>query len=244
MVLLTVITIKVMRLLIKILIIYQFIVSDNSFSQTLNINENSKLITVKNDDNSVFVGKIDGVNKKGILTFSNGDSQIGYWKKDTLHGFGKKKFFDGKIEQGVWRRGILKTKYDSLEFYDDGGIKTDVKEKINGNWECRNYLPNEKYISTTHYENFILKYERFRFPYEKWVSYNENGKIHGDYITYLEGNKDENGSYSTYIDTLGTYVNGKRDGLWMKKYKGGSNLNMNEFIYENDKNIVQMILIC
>ena len=93
MVLLTVITIKVMRLLIKILIIYQFIVSDNSFSQTLNINENSKLITVKNDDNSVFVGKIDGVNKKGIVTFSNGDSQIGYWKKDTLHGFGKKKFF-------------------------------------------------------------------------------------------------------------------------------------------------------
>ena len=75
MVLLTVITIKVMRLLIKFLFIYQFIVSFNSFSQTLIINENSKLVTIKNEDNSVFVGKIDGVNKKGILTFSNGDKQ-------------------------------------------------------------------------------------------------------------------------------------------------------------------------
>lgn len=226
-----------MRLLIKMLFIYQFIVGYNSFSQTLNINENSKLITVKNDDNSVFVGKIDGINKKGILTFSNGDIQIGYWKKDTLNGFGIKKYFDGKIEQGVWRRGLLKTNYDSLEFYDDGGIKTAVKEKNNGNWECRYFLPNQKEKSIKYYENSKLKYERFwsdnNKGFKKEVNYGEFGKMNGLYITYQEPIIDTDGKGTVPYDTIGKYVNGKRDGEWMKKYKGTSNLNMSEFIYQD-----------
>ena len=230
-----------MRLLIKFLFIYQFIVSYNSFSQQiLTINENSKLVTIKSEDNSVFVGKIDGVNKKGILTFSNGNKHIGYWRKDTLKGFGKKIYFDGKIEQGIWSRGILKTKYESLEFYDDGGIKTVVKEKNNGNWSCVNFFPNQKEKSISYYENSKLKSEHFwnsiNRGMKKVINYDEFGKLNGDYIVYQEPIINAEGDVRDIpYDTIGKYVNGKREGEWVKKYQGGSNLNMSEFIYDNDK---------
>jgi hypothetical protein len=61
------------------------------------------------------------------------------------------------------------------------------------------------------------------------INYIVSEKMSGVYHTFY-GN-DTN--FST--DTIGKYVNGKRDGLWMKKHRGVGDINLFEFIYDNGK---------
>jgi hypothetical protein len=113
--------------------------------------------TIENQ-NGVFVESVfsNGVNRKrGIMTFANGDKIIGEWKNDTLSGLSKIIYKDGYIEQGRWNKGVLKEKYDILEFYEDAKINASVKQSLNNknNGKLFNYFPNGELISQEHYLN-------------------------------------------------------------------------------------------
>ena len=221
-----------MQYFTKLITIFIFMNSGISYSQR-NIPK-----TVINQ-NGVFVESIissGGARKKGVMTFVNGDKIIGEWRNDTLTGLSKIIYKDGFIEQGKWSKGILKKKYDILEFYKDGTIKEACVDKVNGESNLYNVVGEPS--SIRYYENSKLKYERFWYNnnigFKKEVNYDEFGKLNGDYITYQEPIMNTDGKVSSVpYDTIGKYVNGKREGEWLKKYKGASNLNMSEFIYQN-----------
>jgi hypothetical protein len=135
----------------KLITIFIFINSGILFSQR-NIPK-----TIVNQ-NGVFVEGINspGENhKKGIMTFADGNIIIGEWRNDTLHGFSKIIYKDGYIEQGRWRKGILKEKYDLLEFYDTTNKFICLKQSLNNknNGKLINYSLGGDIISEEHYLN-------------------------------------------------------------------------------------------
>lgn len=140
-----------MKYFLRITLFYLFIFCDVSYSQR------SIPKTIINQ-NGVFVESIisSGGNKKeGIMTFENGDKIIGEWRNDTLTGLAKIIYKDGYIEQGKWRKGVLKEKYDILEFYEDARINASVKQSLNNknNGKLINYTRNGEIISEEHFLN-------------------------------------------------------------------------------------------
>lgn len=183
-----------MKYFLRIILFYLFIFCDVSYSQR------SIPKTIINQ-NGVFVESIisSGGNKKeGIMTFENGDKIIGEWRNDTLNGLAKIIYKDGYIEQGKWRKGVLKEKYDLLEFYEDARINASVKQSLNNknNGKLRNYTRNGEIISEEHFLNGKkVKEIEYENDFDKRIKIGEikrESVYEGDLVTsisYLDNGK-------------------------------------------------------
>lgn len=162
-----------------------------------------------------------------------------------------------KVISISYENSILKIKFDDLEY--EGVYRSD--NVIVGELKrAEESFPLElSFIYYVPYENGRIKNMFDEQPISVGSSAYENSKkkmISIQQVTYTSKNKTYAGNnllnyivsekmsgiYNTFYDndtnstdTIGKYVNGKRDGLWKKKYRGGSDMNMSEFIYENDK---------
>lgn len=217
----------IMKYFLRIILFYLFIFCDVSYSQR------SIPKTIINQK-GVFVESIisSGGNKKeGIMTFENGDKIIGEWRNDTLNGLAKIIYKDGYIEQGKWRKGVLKEKYDILEFYEDARINASVKQSLNNknNGKLRNYTRNGEIISEEHFLNG-KKIKQIEFEndfdkrikigeiksevnygdeFETKITYRENEKIS---ITYII-NTDSRDGWETHYSKNGVLISRS---LWKK----------------------------
>jgi hypothetical protein len=176
-----------MKYFLRITLFYLFIFCDVSYSQR-NISK-----TVINQ-NGVFEEGLNspGENhKKGIMTFADGDKIIGEWRNDTLHGLSKIIYKDGYIEQGRWRKGVLKEKYDLLEFYEITNKIICVKQSLNNknNGKLINYSRGGDIISEEHYLNGkIVKQIEFENDFDKRIKIGEikrESVYEGDLVTSI-----------------------------------------------------------
>ena len=171
-----------------------------------------------------------------------------------------------KVNSISYENSILKIKFDGLEFQgtyrSDNVIVGELKR-------AEESFPLElSFIYYVPYENGMIKNMFDEQPISTGSSAFENSQkkmISIQQVTYTSKSKPYagnnllnyivsekmSGTYTTFhniypdintTDTIGKYVNGKREGKWVKKYPSGSNLN-SEFFYENDKLIKEIAYI-
>jgi hypothetical protein len=201
--------------------------------------------TIENQ-NGVFVESVfsNGVNRKsGIMTFANGDKIIGEWKNDTLSGLSKIIYKDGYIEQGRWNKGVLKEKYDILEFYEDAQPNASVKQSLNNknNGKLFNLFRNGELISQEHYLNGKkvkeIEYENDFDNRIKIGDIKRESIYEGDLVTsisYLDNGKlSRKSSISTGSSEGWETFHNKKDILIGRSFYKNDNIIINESYFEN-----------
>jgi len=92
------------------------------------------------------------------------------------------------------------------------------------------YYENGNKMQTVNYKNNVLTGERKNYheggPLKSQYSYDKDGKIGGDWVSYFENAK---------MDESGIYKNGERNGLWKEYHKNGKL--KGEGKYANDKKV-------
>lgn len=183
-----------MKYFFRITLFYLFIFCNASYSQR----SIPKTIVNQNGIFEEGLNSPEGNHKKGIMTFANGDKIIGEWRNDTLHGLSKIIYKDGYIEQGRWRKGVLKEKYDLLEFYETTNKIICVKQSLNNknNGKLINYSRGGDIISEEHYLNGkIFKKIEYENDFDKRIKVGAIKReviYDGDlatYISYLDNGK-------------------------------------------------------
>jgi hypothetical protein len=121
----------------------------------------------------------------------------------------------------------MELSFSYYELYENGMQKNWFEEQPISVSEGSSKFGNSQKMISVQQKTYTSKSKTYSG--NNLINYIVSEKMSGVYHTFY-GN-DTN--FST--DTIGKYVNGKRDGLWMKKYRGVSDINLFEFIYDNGK---------
>jgi hypothetical protein len=126
----------------------------------------------------------------------------------------------------------MELSFSYFELYENGMQKKWFDEQPISISEGSSKFGNSQKMISVQKKTYSSKSKTY--PGNNLLNYIVSEKMSGTYTTFHNIYPDINTT-----DTIGKFVNGKREGKWIKKYPSGSNLN-SEFIYENDKLIKEI----